>query len=41
MLNNYETMFGSKPKDFETPMIEKDHDEIDTSDLLDALSIKH
>jgi hypothetical protein len=40
MLTNYETMFGSKPKEFATPMIEKDHPEIDTSDLLDALGIK-
>jgi hypothetical protein len=34
-------MFGSKPKAFATPNIEKDHPEIDTSDLLDALVIKH
>jgi hypothetical protein len=41
MLTNYETMFGSNPKEFATPMIEKDHPEIDTSDLLDDLGIKH
>jgi hypothetical protein len=35
MLNNYETMFSSNKKEFATPMIEKDHPEIDTSDLLD------
>jgi hypothetical protein len=40
MMTNYETMFGSKPKEFATPMIEKDHPEIDTSDLLYALGIK-
>jgi hypothetical protein len=34
-------MFGSKPKEMATPMIEKDHPEIDTSDLLDALGTKH
>jgi hypothetical protein len=41
MLNIYETMIGSKPKEFATPMIEKDQPEIITSDLLDALGIKH
>jgi hypothetical protein len=41
MFTNYETMFCPKPKDFATPMIEKDHPDIDTSDLLDVLSIKH
>jgi hypothetical protein len=40
MLTNYETMFGSKPKEFATPMIDKDHPEIDTSDLLDAVGIQ-
>jgi hypothetical protein len=35
------TIFGSKPKAFATPMIEKDHPEIDTFDLLDGLGIKH
>jgi hypothetical protein len=40
-LNNYETMFGSIPKESATPMIGKDHPSIDTSDLLDALGIKH
>ena len=32
-------MFGSKPKVFATPMIEKDHPEIDTTDLLDAIGM--
>jgi hypothetical protein len=41
MINNYETMFGSKPKEFANPMIKKDHPEIDNSDLLDTLGIKH
>ena len=40
MLINYETMFGSKPKEFGTPMIEKDHPEIDTTEFLDQLGIK-
>jgi hypothetical protein len=40
MLTNYKTMFGSKPIEFATPMIDKDHPEIDTSDLLDELGIK-
>jgi hypothetical protein len=34
-------MFGSKPKELATPMIEKDHPEIDTSDMLDAFGSKH
>jgi hypothetical protein len=41
MLSNYETMFGYKPKAFATPLIEKDHPEIDTSGILDLLGIKH
>jgi hypothetical protein len=40
MLNNYETMFKCKPNEFATPMIEKDHPEIDTSALLDSIGIK-
>jgi hypothetical protein len=40
MLINYETMFGSKPKDYSTLMAEKDHPEIDNSELLDNLGIK-
>ena len=40
MLVNYETMFGSKPKEYNTPMEEKDHPEIDNSELLDATGIK-
>jgi hypothetical protein len=40
MLGNYETMFGSKPKEYSTPMEEKDHPEIDTTELVDATGIK-
>jgi hypothetical protein len=40
MLNNYETMFMCKPKEFATPMIEKDPPEIVTSALLDSIGIK-
>ena len=40
MLINYETMFGCKPKEYSTPMAEKDHPEIDQSSLLDILGIK-
>jgi hypothetical protein len=40
MLSNYETLFGSKPKVFATPMIMKYHPKINTSDLLVALCIK-
>jgi hypothetical protein len=32
-------MFGSKPKEFSIPMIEKDHSVIDTSALLHTLGI--
>jgi hypothetical protein len=40
MLINYETMFGSKPKEYSTPMAEKDHLELDNSELVDDLGIK-
>jgi hypothetical protein len=33
-------MLGSKPKEYSTPMAEKDHQEIDNSELLDSLGIK-
>jgi hypothetical protein len=39
ILTDYEIIFGSKPKPFATPMIEKDPPEIDTSDLIDALAL--
>jgi Reverse transcriptase (RNA-dependent DNA polymerase) len=40
MLINYETMFGSKPKEYSSPMEEKDHPELDNSAELDAVGIK-
>lgn len=40
MLINYERMFDSKPKEFSTPMVDKDHPEIDDTEFLDELGIK-
>jgi hypothetical protein len=40
MLINYETMFGSKTKEYSTLMAEKDHPEINNSELLNNLGIK-
>jgi hypothetical protein len=40
MLMNYETMFGSKPKEYSTPMAEKDHPELDNSEVFVNLGIK-
>jgi hypothetical protein len=40
MLHNYEIMFDGKPKEYTTPMAEKYHPELDTSDLLDSTGIK-
>jgi hypothetical protein len=40
MFNNYDTMYIPKPKEFTTPMIEKDHLEVATTALLVALGIK-
>ena len=40
MLINYETMFGVKPKEYSSPMEEKDHPELDHSAELDAVGIK-
>jgi hypothetical protein len=34
---NNETMFRSKPKEYSTLMAEKDHPELDDSELLDSL----
>ena len=39
-LIKYETKFGSKPKEYSTPMAKKDHQELDNSELLDDLGIK-
>jgi DNA-binding MarR family transcriptional regulator len=36
----YKVMFGVKPKEYSTLMAEKDHPEIDNSELLDSLGIK-
>jgi hypothetical protein len=33
-------MFEGKPKEYTTPMAEKDHPELDTSELLDSTGIK-
>jgi hypothetical protein len=40
MLINYEIMFGEKPKEYSHPIAEKDHPELDTSELLDDIGIK-
>jgi hypothetical protein len=40
MLYNYEIMFEGKPKEYTTPMTEKDFPELDTSELLDITGIK-
>jgi hypothetical protein len=40
MIINYETMFGRKPKENNTPMEENNHPEIDNTKLLDATGIK-
>jgi hypothetical protein len=41
ILINYKTMFGSKPKEYFTSMAEKDHLELDNSELLDSIGVKH
>jgi Reverse transcriptase (RNA-dependent DNA polymerase) len=35
MLDNYERMFGEKPREYSSPLEKGDHPEIDDSDLLD------
>ena len=40
MIINYTTMFGEKPKEASSPMVEKDHPELDTTEELDATGIK-
>ena len=40
MIINYEVMFGEKPKEYSSPIDEKDHPEIDTSEELDEMGIK-
>ena len=41
MIINYEAIFGSKPKEISTPMIKMDHLELDNTELLDQLGVKH
>jgi hypothetical protein len=40
MLVNYEFMFGEKPKENSSPMVEKDHPELDLTPELDETGIK-
>jgi hypothetical protein len=40
MLTNYEIMFGCKPKEYSSPMAEKDHPELDYSEEPDKEGIK-
>jgi hypothetical protein len=40
MIMNYEVMFGQKPTEFASPIVEKDHPELDTSPELDETGIK-
>ena len=40
MLTNYELMFNEKPKEASSPMVEKDHPELDLTEELDEAGIK-
>jgi hypothetical protein len=40
MMDQYEKMFGTKPKEYSWPLEKSDHPEIDTSDELDQAGIK-
>jgi hypothetical protein len=40
MLLNYEFMFGTKPKEYSSPMIKKDNPELDNTPELDETGIK-
>jgi hypothetical protein len=40
MIMNYEIMFGKKPKEYSSPIAEKDHPELDTSPELNETGIK-
>ena len=40
LLANYERLFGCKPKQCSSPLVEGDHPELDTSELLDLDGIK-
>jgi hypothetical protein len=39
-MDQYENMFGSKPKEYTSPLEKSDHPEIDTTDELDDSGIK-
>jgi hypothetical protein len=41
MIDSYERMFGSKPKQYSSPLGHGDHPEIDTSKELELEDIKH
>jgi Reverse transcriptase (RNA-dependent DNA polymerase) len=40
MMDQYEKMFGAKPKEYKSPLVKADHPEIDTTDALDQAGIK-
>jgi hypothetical protein len=40
MFINYETIFGCKPNEFNTPIEEKDQPKIDSTEILDAIDIE-
>jgi hypothetical protein len=40
ILDSYEKMFGEKPKEYSSPMMERDHPELDTSPELDEDGIR-
>jgi hypothetical protein len=40
MILNYEVMFGTKPKEYASPMMEKDHPELDNTPEFDDTGIK-
>jgi hypothetical protein len=40
MISNYETWFGTKPRDYISPLEKNDHQELDDSELLDNDGIK-
>jgi hypothetical protein len=40
MLVNYEIMFGEKPKEYSSPICERDHPELDTTEEMDDIGKK-
>jgi hypothetical protein len=40
MVEQYERFFGTKPKEYTSPLEKGDHPEIDTSEFLDSDGIK-